>query len=212
MGVADILTNQNIDTAGTEEEAADGLEAALGMEMEEDRGSEGEEGGEGTLRLLGALEFLTQDAEPIITTLVDARNGFNELSRLAMVWTVRHRWPAGARFSFNFYRHWTQLILRHPGELPVIILNRDGLTQGDPLSVVMYGITLVPLTKELRAVDPGLLSSFNADDAAFYGFSGRSAQLLKVLMKRGPDRGYFPNLDRSLFISDTPGQEGVAKR
>ena len=48
-----------IETAGTEEEAADGLKAALGMEVEEDRDSEGEEGGEGTQRALGALEFLT---------------------------------------------------------------------------------------------------------------------------------------------------------
>eukprot|EP00957_Ditylum_brightwellii_P198386 15117760-Ditylum_brightwellii.AAC.1 len=40
------------------------------------------------------------------TTLVDARNGFNELSRLAMLWTVHHRWTAGARFVFNCYHHW----------------------------------------------------------------------------------------------------------
>ena len=58
------------------------------MEVEEDEGSEGEEGGGGTQRALGALEFLTQDAEPSGTTLVDARNGFNELIRLAMLWTV----------------------------------------------------------------------------------------------------------------------------
>ena len=47
------------------------------------------------------LRILTQDAEPSGKTLVDAHNGFNELSRLAMLWTVRHRWPAGARFAFN---------------------------------------------------------------------------------------------------------------
>ena len=40
---------------GGEEEAAEGLAAALGMEIEEDRGSEGEEGGDGTQRALGAL-------------------------------------------------------------------------------------------------------------------------------------------------------------
>ena len=39
-----------------------------------------------------------------------------------------------------------------------------------------------------------------------------SAQLLKLLMKRGPDRGYFPEPDMSLFISDTPEQEAGAKR
>ena len=62
---------------------------------------EGKEEGTGTLRALGALEFLTQYAEPSGTTIVDDRNGCNELSRLAMLWTVRHRWPSGVRFVFN---------------------------------------------------------------------------------------------------------------
>ena len=42
----------------------------------------------------GGLEstgLLTQDADPGGTTLVDARNGFKKMSRLAMLWTVRHR-------------------------------------------------------------------------------------------------------------------------
>ena len=74
-----------------------------GMEVEEGRGDlvVGEEGGDGTLRALGFLYFLTQYAEPSTTTLVDARNWFNELSRLEMLWTVRHRWSAGTRFKLN---------------------------------------------------------------------------------------------------------------
>ena len=90
------LNNLTIKTAGTAEEAAEGLEVALGMatqemEVEEDRGSDGEDEGRGNQRALGALEFLTQEAEPSRTTLVDARNGFNKLSRLKMLWNVRHR-------------------------------------------------------------------------------------------------------------------------
>ena len=87
------------------------------MKVEEDRDSKGEEGGEGTLRALGALEFFTQDAEMSGTTLVDACNGFNKLSRLEMLWIMRHCWPAGARLAFNCYRHWAQLLLRHPGSI-----------------------------------------------------------------------------------------------
>ena len=64
-------------------------------EEEEEGEDEVEEGGDGTLRALGALDFLPQDAELSGTILVDARNGFNELSRLEMMWTVQHRWPAG---------------------------------------------------------------------------------------------------------------------
>ena len=100
----------------------------LEMEFEGDRGSKVKEEGGGTQRALGSLEFLTQEAEPSVTTLVDARNGFNELSRLAMLWNVRHRWLAGARFVFNCYRYWAQLLLCQTGEPPVTVLSREGVT------------------------------------------------------------------------------------
>ena len=45
----------------------------------------GEKEGAGTLRALGALEFLTQDVDPSGTILLDAYNGFNKLIRLAML-------------------------------------------------------------------------------------------------------------------------------
>ena len=61
---------------------------ALGMSVEKEVGREGEGEGGGTLRALKALEFLTQEAESSGTMLVDARNGFNELRRLAMLCTV----------------------------------------------------------------------------------------------------------------------------
>ena len=109
------INNLTVETARTEEEAAEQLMAALEMGVEEYRGSEGEEGGGGTLRVLGAIDFFTQDTEPSGTTLVDARKSFNKLSRLAMLWTVRHRWLAGARFAFNCYRHWAKLLLSQPG-------------------------------------------------------------------------------------------------
>ena len=79
--------------------------------------------------------------------------------------------------------------------------------------MVLYRITLLPLAEKLQtAVGPGLLSPFYADDAAFDGLAQRSAHLLKLLMNRGPDRGYSPVAAKSLFISATPEQEAGAKR
>ena len=187
------LHKLTIETAGTEEETAEGLEAALGiltqeMEVEGDGGIEREERGRGTQRALKAQEILTQDAEPSGTTLVHACNGFNELSHLAMMWTVRHRWPSGARFALNCYKHWAQLLLRQPGELPVTILSREGVTQGDPLLLVLYGITLVPFAEELRAADPGLLSLFYADDAALDSLARRT----KAVDEEESGPGIFP--------------------
>ena len=166
-----VFDNLNIVTAGKEEEASECFEAALGIDIEEEGevDGEGEEGGDGTQRVLGALEFLTQEAETSGTILVDVRNGLNELIQSAMMWTVQHRYPAGTSFAFNCYRNWAQLLLRQLGEPPVTILIREGVTQEYPLLIVLYVITLVPLAKELRAADQGLLSSFYADDAAFYG-------------------------------------------
>ena len=117
-----------------------------------------------------------------------------------MLWKVRHSCLAGARFALNCYRNWEKLLLRQPGDLPVKILSREGVNQGDPLSIVLYGITLAPLAEELREIYQRLISLFYADDADFDGLARRSAQLLKLLTKRGTDRKYFPKLAKSLFI------------
>ena len=65
---------------------------------------------------------------------------------------------------------------------------------------------------QIRVAYPGLLSPFYTNDAAFDGSARRSVQLLKLLMKRGPEWGYFLEPANSLFISDTPGKEEAAKR
>ena len=78
--------------------------------------------------------------------------------------------------------------------------------------MVLYRIIIVLLAKELRAADPGLLSLFYAYNAMFDCLARQSAQLLDLLMERGLDRGYFLESAKSLFISDTPGQEDSERR
>ena len=131
--------------------------------------------------------------------LVDAHNGFHKLGRLAMLWTVGHLCPLGTRFAFNSYKHWAQLLLYHPGEPPFMLLIREGVTQGDLIYIFLYGITFVSLAKDIREADPGLLTPLYLDDAEFYGYERRSAQILKLLIERRVHWGYFPNLTRSLF-------------
>ena len=108
-----------------------------------------------------------------------------------MLWTVCHRWPEGESFSFNCYRHWVQLLLRQPHNAPVIILSREGVTQGDSLLMVLYGITLVPLAEELRDEYPTLLYPFYANNASYDGLARRSLAQLRLLMHQGMYQGYF---------------------
>ena len=95
-----------------------------------------------------------------------------------------------------------QLLLFQPGDAPVILLNREVVTQGDPFSIVLYGIILVPLEDELRDVYPSILSPFYANNAVFDGLARWSAAHLCLLMDWGPDQGYFPDPAKSLFIPD----------
>ena len=105
-----------------------------------------------------------------------------------------------------------QFLLRQPGDAQVILLSREGVTQGDPLSVVLYGITLAPLVEELRYTDPTLLSPFYAKYAAFDRSERQSVAQLKLLMDRGPDGGFFPEPARFLFIADNPEEKEASKR
>ena len=81
-GVAASLNNFRIDTAATEDETEEIFMAEQEMEVEEGREDlmEEEEEGDGTQRALGALDLLTKDSDPSVTTIVDAHNGFNDMS------------------------------------------------------------------------------------------------------------------------------------
>ena len=90
--------------------------------------------------------------------LADAANGFYNLFRLAMLWTVAHRWPQASRFAFNCYSHFSQLVIRVPGDrTPTIILSKEGVTQGDPMTMPLYGISVAVLAAQLKSEFPSLL-------------------------------------------------------
>ena len=95
-----------------------------------------------------------------VLLMVDAANGFNNLSMQGMLWTVRHGCPKLSRFTFNCYRPEVTLICRPPGGDVVTILSKEGVTQGDPFAMAFYGIALLPLAKLLRENIPDVLQSW----------------------------------------------------
>ena len=78
--------------------------------------------------------------------------------------------------------------------------------------MVFYGIALGPLAEELWAAYPWTIYPFYMDDAVFYGSTKRSVHILKHLMERGLDWGYFLKPANSLFISDTLEREEAYNR
>ena len=142
---------------------------------------------------------------------IDAKNGFNELNRRAMLWTVRHRWPSGAQYAFNSYRHSAISIVRRPGSTAYFVLSEEGTTQGDVLSMVLYGLTLVPMAEALRRLVPSIMQPWYADDAAMAGKSENIATAMRHLLRMGPLRGYYPEPTKSVLICN-PGTERDAAK
>jgi len=131
---------------------------------------------------------------------VDAQNGFNELSQKAALWTVQHCWPHGSRFAFNCYQHAAQLVIHCLVRPCSVILSQEGVTQGDPISMVIYGVALTPLTETVRQQLPATLQAWYADDSAFGGTAPDIAAAMRTILERGPSRGYFPEPSKSILI------------
>ena len=125
--------------------------------------------------------------------LIDARNAFNEENRTSMLWAVRHEWPSGAHFTFNCYRHWATLVVRDIGDGSGHFLHsKEGVTQGDPLAMIAYGIGVLPLIRELRGAYPRITQPWYADDAGEGGAFIDVQEHFQDLQARGLAWGYSP--------------------
>lgn len=91
--------------------------------------------------------------------LVDARNAFNEVNRIALLWNVRHLWVKGSCFLFNCYRHHSPLMCRSPDGTSFLLYSQEGVTQGCPMATVGFGIAILPLAKELKTVHIDCITS-----------------------------------------------------
>ena len=64
-----------------------------------------------------------------------------------MLWAVRHEWPSGALFALKLYRHWATLVIRVGDITGHFLYSKEGVTQGDTLTMVAYGMGILPLIR-----------------------------------------------------------------
>jgi hypothetical protein len=159
-----------------------------------------ESGVEGAIHAMQHMWELHKAEEEWGFLLIDARNAFNEQNRTAMLWTVRHEWPSGARFTFNCYKHWGTLVIRNNNGTGTFIYSKEGVTQGDPLSMFAYGVGLLPLIRALKESFPAMDQTWYADDAGAGGKFNAIKQLFAKLQEIGPHYGYFPEPSKSILI------------
>ena len=155
---------------------------------------------EGGIEAAKQLQDLHAEEEEWGFLLVDARNAFNELNRYQLLWTVRHEWPSGSHFVFNCYKFWSTLIIRD-GKKGEFIFSKEGVTQGDPLAMVCYGIATLPLIRKMKELGD-TVHIWYADDAGVGGRITEIEEYWSQLSLLGPKWGYFPEEDKSVLVSD----------
>ena len=70
------------------------------------------------------------------------------------------------------------------------LYSQEGVTQGDPLSMLLYAVAMMPLVNSLRCREQ-YLQSWYADDSACAGPLHSIHSWLDHLIERGPMYGYF---------------------
>ena len=131
--------------------------------------------------------------------LVDASNAFNTINRVALLWNARILWTRCSRFLFNTYQGWAALVIRGSDKF---LFSREGVTQGDPLSMFMYAIGTLPLIQSLRNLD--VTQVWYADDASGCGDLADICKWFDCLCQSGTDFGYFVNVKKCCLVVDRP--------
>ena len=132
--------------------------------------------------------------------LVDAKNAFNNINRFRMLWTVRHLWPSGASFVFNCYHHWSLLFFWNGNGMASILHSREGVTQGDHVTMIAYGIGILPHIKHLKWAIPDVTKPWYAGNVGDLGTFARLETYFDSLARQGPGRGYHPESNKSVLI------------
>ena len=123
--------------------------------------------------------------------MLDADNAFNKLNRVKALNTIRNIYPAAARMAFNCYREDADLFLRNQHGSSELLSSAEGVTQGDPLGMLLYGLATLPLIDELSQACPDLQQFWYADDGSAGGNLEKLRALLSEVESKGPKYGYM---------------------
>ena len=74
------------------------------------------------------------------------------------------------------------------------------MTQVDTLTIIAYGISILPLIKNLKCEIPDVTQPWYADDSGALGMFARLETYFGLLKFQGPGQGYRPKLSKNVLI------------
>jgi hypothetical protein len=133
------------------------------------------------------------DDESDAVLLIDADNAFNRLNRAVALSNMQIICPSLAIFSRNCYQVPARLFVTGGAELA----SQEGTTQGDPLAMPFYALSLMPLIRELHGT---IHQIWYADDAQAAGGLESLRLWWDTLVRRGPGYGYYVNAHKTILV------------
>ena len=152
-----------------------------------------------------AMRNIYEADETDAVPLINASNAFNALIRSAALHNIRVLCPVIATYAINTYRQPARLFVLVGQELR----SAEGTTQGDPLAMSMYAISLQPLITRLQ-LSSATEQCWFADDATVSGSLDDVKKWWNDLSESGPVLGYFPNAKKCWLITK-PEREDAAR-
>jgi len=152
-----------------------------------------------------AMAELFEEPESQGVLLVDAENAFNSLNRKVVLHNIVYVCPALATVLNNCYQTPSRLIVPGGGEL----LSKEGITQGDPLGMAMFALSIVPLILKLSETGESLSQVWFADDASGAGSLQGLRQWWDVLSTLGPSFGYYPKPSKTCLVIHPQNEEAA---
>ena len=118
-----------------------------------------------------------------------------------MFWYVRHESPSASQFNFNCYRHWATLLVRDTGDgSGHVFHSKEGGTQEDTLSMIVYVVGVLPLIRGLRGAYPRVKQLWYADNEVAGGKFPHILAHLRYLQARGLPWGYLLEPTKSILV------------
>ena len=151
-----------------------------------------------------AMYSIFEEEETDAVLLIDASNAFNALNRAAALHNIRVLCPPLATYAINTYRQPARLFITGGSELK----SAEGTTQGDPLAMAIYAISLQPLITRL-GISSEAKQCWYADDASGSGSLEVIKQWWDELTEAGPNLGYYPNAKKCWLITKPEKVEGA---
>ena len=139
--------------------------------------------------------------------LLDAKIAITSINRSSALLNASTLWSRASNFLYNNYQENLKLVLINTD---VFISSEEGTTQDHPLSMLFYGVALLPLIKKLHNQTTHK-QGFYADDAGACANFDDLKQWLQQVVDEGPKYGYYPDPQKSFLIVH-PDQIYEAKR